>query len=147
VDETSRIGLIGPNGAGKTTLLSVLCGELEADDGVISLAGGKSVGLLRQDGGLSGGGSILSEMERVFADLDEMEAEMRRLEADIAETPPEGPLYRELESRYSALQLAFESKACYRHEWGWVSCQTSMPAIDTPLYLSLTEFPKHSLLS
>ena len=32
-------GLLGPNGAGKTTTISMLCGLLEADAGVVTLAG------------------------------------------------------------------------------------------------------------
>ena len=34
-----RVGLIGPNGAGKTTLFALIAGELELDEGTISLGG------------------------------------------------------------------------------------------------------------
>jgi len=58
--------MIGENGAGKSTLLNILCGDLEPDDGVLALAKSKSIGILRQDSGLSGSGSIISEMRSVF---------------------------------------------------------------------------------
>ena len=40
-----RVGLIGPNGAGKTTLFSLIAGEIELDEGSISLAGQRIEGL------------------------------------------------------------------------------------------------------
>jgi len=113
VHEESRIGLIGPNGAGKTTLLNILCGGLEADDGKVSRASGKSIGILRQDSGLSGENSIAAKMEGVFAHLHQMEREMRALEAEIALTPPEDARYGELEQRYARLQVDFESQEGY----------------------------------
>ncbi|MCL2578716.1 MAG: ABC-F family ATP-binding cassette domain-containing protein [Oscillospiraceae bacterium] len=114
IDEGGRVGLIGPNGAGKTTLLGVLCGEIEADSGAVSRANSKSIGILRQDGGLCGDGSIQSEMERVFAHLFETENNMRRMEREIAATPPDDPRYTALEGRYHALQVAFEAGEGYQ---------------------------------
>ena len=113
VDEQSRIGLIGANGAGKTTLLNIIGGDIEADSGTLALAKSKSIGILRQDGGLCGDGSIISEMQGVFGHLHQIEREMRRLEAEIAQTPPEGPRYEEIHKRYSALQIEFEAGEGY----------------------------------
>ena len=113
VDEQSRIGLIGANGAGKTTLLNIISGDIEADSGVLALAKSKSIGILRQDSGLCGQGSIISEMRSVFEHLHQIESAMRRLETKIANTPPEDPRYEENQKRYSALQIEFEAGEGY----------------------------------
>ncbi|MDX1975574.1 MAG: ABC-F family ATP-binding cassette domain-containing protein [Rickettsiales bacterium] len=44
-----RIGLVGPNGTGKSTLFKLICGELQADGGEISMLKGASMGMVRQD--------------------------------------------------------------------------------------------------
>ena len=44
-----RIGLVGPNGTGKSTLFKLIAGELELDEGEISLIPGTSWGMVRQD--------------------------------------------------------------------------------------------------
>ncbi len=43
-----RIGVIGPNGVGKTTLIKCLLGELEHDEGTVSLGSRLSIGYYRQ---------------------------------------------------------------------------------------------------
>ncbi len=42
-------GLIGANGAGKSTFLKILAGELEGDNGSISVGSGERIAMLRQD--------------------------------------------------------------------------------------------------
>jgi len=42
-------GLIGANGAGKSTFLNILSGELDAQEGHVSLAPGKRLAVLKQD--------------------------------------------------------------------------------------------------
>ena len=44
-----RYGLVGANGSGKTTLLNILCGDLEATDGTVSVPKHLRMGVLRQD--------------------------------------------------------------------------------------------------
>ena len=43
-----RIGILGRNGAGKTTLFRILTGEVRPDEGEISIAAGKRLGLISQ---------------------------------------------------------------------------------------------------
>src|SRR5579872_5464201 len=46
VDEGSITALVGPNGSGKTTLIRMIAGDLEADEGSISVSG--TLAVMRQ---------------------------------------------------------------------------------------------------
>ena len=48
VNTGERVGILGPNGCGKTTLFRLLVGELRPDDGEISIAPGRRMGLISQ---------------------------------------------------------------------------------------------------
>ena len=77
INDKDRIGLVGANGEGKTTLLNVLTGELDYEEGTVSLTNGKVIGYLHQNSGLSNGRTIQQEMEAVFADLLALENPIR----------------------------------------------------------------------
>ena len=60
IDQGERVGLLGRNGAGKTTLFKILTGELDYDEGQVTVGQGRRVGLILPDPGvpcgLYGGG-------------------------------------------------------------------------------------------
>ena len=66
LQQGQRMGLIGVNGSGKSTLFNIITGELAPDSGAVSLPRGTSVGLLTQHADISGDGTVLEEMNRVF---------------------------------------------------------------------------------
>ena len=48
VEAGERVGILGPNGCGKTTLFRILTGALDYDEGQVSVAPGKRLGLISQ---------------------------------------------------------------------------------------------------
>lgn len=48
ITEGERVGILGHNGCGKTTLFRILTGEIDFDEGSVSIASGKRIGLISQ---------------------------------------------------------------------------------------------------
>ena len=48
IAEGERVGILGHNGCGKTTLFRILVGEIDYDEGSVSVASGKRIGLISQ---------------------------------------------------------------------------------------------------
>ena len=113
IEEGDRIGLIGVNGCGKSTLLNLLCGDDTPDKGVVSLTNGKTVGFLRQNGGLERENSIIEELRGVFEAAYEVERKMRETELKLAGIAHTGELFDSLSAEYEALQDRFASMDGY----------------------------------
>src|SRR5258708_27683360 len=79
-----RVALVGANGSGKSTLLRIIAGSEQPDSGKVAVARSRRIGYLAQDGTLDADLSLWQAMRAVFAELDEMAAQMRELEASMA---------------------------------------------------------------
>ena len=44
IDQGERVGLLGRNGAGKTTIFRMMTGQVDPDEGTVSIAPGKQIG-------------------------------------------------------------------------------------------------------
>ncbi|HEY0467129.1 MAG TPA: ATP-binding cassette domain-containing protein, partial [Polyangiaceae bacterium] len=64
-----RAGLVAPNGAGKSTLLRVIAGELDADEGTVTLKKGAPLGYYRQGHETRVEGSVMDNLLAGFGDL------------------------------------------------------------------------------
>lgn len=113
IEDHDRIGLIGENGAGKSTLLNIIVGDMEYDEGTVAKGTGKRIGFLRQDSGLSLGGTIISEMRSVFGSVLKTEERMRSLEHRMAELEHSSDEYTELSAEYEHEKSSFEAADGY----------------------------------
>ena len=112
VDTGERVGLLGRNGAGKTTLFRILTGELEADEGQVSIAAGKRVGLISQIPVYPEGYTVETVLRTAFDRLKDIEREMGELAARMAAGESGDALLR----RYDFLTAAFETGGGYDTE-------------------------------
>jgi ATP-binding cassette subfamily F protein 3 len=82
VEAGARLGLIGPNGGGKSTLLRIVAGEETADRGELTQRRGLVLAFLPQQ--LEGDDrGPLETLRAARPDLDELEAELARIESQL----------------------------------------------------------------
>ena len=117
LQEGERMGLVGVNGSGKSTLMKIICGQETADSGSVNMQKGLRIGYLAQQGELTGEETVIETLASVFEPQRQMEAEMRRLEEEMAETAGDPEALRRLGGRYDALTREFERSNGY----GWRS--------------------------
>ena len=87
IQHDQRIGLIGPNGAGKSSLFKLITGEFTPEPGgVVVKAKGVTVGYLPQDPDFDPGLTALAVTLTGNARLAEVEAELTRVEARLADS-------------------------------------------------------------
>ncbi len=117
VNRGDRVGLVGPNGAGKTTLLRIAMG-LEAPDAGRALAPrGVRLGLLRLEIDPGRGGTVRGEVASVLTHLNDLEHEIREIEAEMARIGSAGgEVPAELAERYDGLRAAFEFGGGFERE-------------------------------
>ncbi len=84
INEKDRIALMGKNGAGKSTLLKILAGVRTATRGTVSAPKDTVIAYLPQHLMTEDGRTVFEEASQAFAHLYEMEAELDRLNNELA---------------------------------------------------------------
>jgi ATP-binding cassette subfamily F protein 3 len=105
-----RMTLSGRNGAGKSTLLRVLAGELAPDSGSLAIQRGARVALHDQRPPRESQASLGDYVFSGRTDMLETEAELARLEGEMAK----GGVGEETMAAYSAAQMRLEAGGGYR---------------------------------
>ena len=86
VEAGEHIGILGPNGCGKTTLFRILTGSLDYDEGQVSIAPGKRIGLISQIPVYPDGWTAEDVLQHAFRHIEELRQRMeeltRRMEQD-----------------------------------------------------------------
>lgn len=114
IEDYEKAAIVGINGAGKTTLLRIIMGELQADDGSVTLAKDKTMGYLAQNGAVDTSNTIYDELLSVKQDLITLEERIRACE--ISMQTKEGAELEELMRQYSSLTHAFETGNGYAYK-------------------------------
>ena len=111
VDTGERVGLLGRNGAGKTTLFRIMTGQVEPDEGTVTIAPGKRLGLISQIPVYPEGYTVRDVLDTAFSRLHDMERELGELADRMGERADPQVL-----ARYDKLTAAFEAGGGYDTE-------------------------------
>lgn len=114
IEDYDKAAIVGINGAGKTTLLRIIVGEQSADEGMVSLAKGKTLGYLAQNQDVNSNHTIYDELLSVKSDIIEMERKIRQIELSMKQA--EGKSLDDLMETYARLTHAFELANGYAYK-------------------------------
>ena len=79
VEAGERVGILGPNGCGKTTLFRILTGALDYDEGQVSVAPSKRLGLISQLPVYPEGWTAEDVLQNAFRHVDAIRVRMEKL--------------------------------------------------------------------
>ena len=114
LEKGDRAAIVGVNGAGKTTLLRIMAGEMEADQGSVTLSAGAKLGYLAQDQGLDASNTIYGEALEAKREIIEMEQQLSRYEQEMESV--KGNALNELIESYTSLLHRFEMMNGYAYK-------------------------------
>ena len=80
IEENEKAAIVGINGAGKSTLLKIIMQEIDADEGTVTIAKGKTIGYLAQHQEQDSDKTIYEEVLSVKQPVIEMEKRLRAME-------------------------------------------------------------------
>ena len=104
INRRDRIALVGKNGAGKSTMLKIIAGLQRPTSGSVDVPQGVTIGYLPQHMTTEDTCSVVDEARKAFGHLKEMQAELDRMNAELAErTDYESESYAELIERVSTM--------------------------------------------
>ncbi len=114
IEDHEKAAIVGINGAGKSTLLKIIVGELGADDGVVALSRGKTLGYLAQHQDLDSSRTIYDEVLEVKRPLIQMEKRIRHLEVEMKDKS--GDELNNMFREYNRLSHEFERLNGYAYQ-------------------------------
>ena len=109
IDQGERVGLLGKNGAGKSTLFKILTGELDYDEGTVTIGQGRRMGLISQIPVYPAGYTVEDVLRTAFSRLQTLAEEMESLTERMAAGDSDPAVLR----RYGKLSEKFEAFGGY----------------------------------
>ena len=114
VEKGERAGVVGPNGSGKSTLFAMICGELSADKGEITVPQKARIGLLHQQlDFLWAEEPLISYVAAASGELPKLQERMRELETLLAQGRTADRSQNEILKELGHLQTTFEHLGGY----------------------------------
>lgn len=114
IEDYDKAAIVGINGAGKSTLLNIITGRLSADEGLVTLSKGKTIGYLEQHQDVNSSLTIYDELLSVKQHLLALEQKIR--ETELAMKSKEGSELEQLLNTYSLLTHKYESENGYAYK-------------------------------
>lgn len=111
IEDHEKAAIVGINGAGKTTLLRIIVGQIEADEGVVAISRGKTLGYLEQHQDVNSTASIYSELLSVKREILSMETRLRQMEQEMKSLS--GDALFDLMEQYNRISTEFEHQNGY----------------------------------
>lgn len=105
IEENEKAAVVGINGAGKSTLLKIIIGQMQPDEGEVTIQRGRTIGYLAQVSIISGGQSVWEETAEVKKEVAGMESQLRDMEAQMDTV--RGDALNDLMDRYHRTQERF----------------------------------------
>ena len=130
LEDHEKAAIVGINGAGKTTLLKIIIGELAADEGVVALSKGSTIGYLAQHQDLDSESTIYEALLEVKRPVIQMEERIRSLELKMHSAS--GDALEAMLAEYSRLNHAFELANGYAYK-SEVTGVLPFPAVRKPV--------------
>ncbi|MDD5968921.1 ABC transporter [Anaerostipes sp. 992a] len=84
IEDQEKAAIVGINGAGKSTLLKIIMNEMEADNGLVTLSKGKTIGYLAQHQEQAFHNTIYDEMLSVKQEIIDLDRKIRQLEQNMS---------------------------------------------------------------
>ena len=113
IEDYDKAAIVGINGAGKTTLLKIIVGDLQADEGIVTLSKDRTFGYLAQHQSVDTEHTIYEELLTVKQDLITLESRIR--ETELQMKGADGKELERLMELYSQLTHRFESDGGYSY--------------------------------
>lgn len=87
INKRDKIALVGKNGAGKSTMLKIIAGLQSPTGGCVAMPQDITVGYLPQQMEINDSLTVIQEVRKAFAHIDEMHGQLAGLNAELAERP------------------------------------------------------------
>lgn len=114
IEDYDKAAIVGINGAGKTTLLKIIVGQMAADDGLVTLSKGKTLGYLAQHQDITTENTIYEELLSVKKEVIALEEQIRSIELQLKNT--QGEQLNSLMDTYARLTHEFEYQNGYAYK-------------------------------